>query len=170
MIEKFKNAAKNIEDKIIDFVFQVSNRPMSFKELLKANKLYDDKMRIEGNMPGFRILLTRVYLVFVLIWHIIILPLFLILHTPVAKLDCHVSILLAILFTLIFFASFTIFKEWLYQKIALKQIKRDWEHHFPLFSYEKNHKIVTEIFSEALEKEIPQNKMRLFIFDNLSSR
>ncbi len=165
-----KKIYQKIQKKIVDYVFEVSNRPMSFMELLKINKLYDDKMKVEGNLPGFRLVLWRVYLVFIILWHLIIIPVLIIFHTLLAKLDCHFSILAAIVFTLLFFGTFTIFKEWLYEQITMRLLKKEWKHHFEFFDYEKYHRIVTHIYSEALEKGIPKSELRLFIFNNLSSK
>ncbi len=164
-----KDLIKKIQDKIVDYVFEISDRPMSFMELLKTNKLYDDKMPLEGNIAGFKMNKKKAYLIFFILWNLVILPIVAIFHSIIAKLDCHVSIVLAIVFTLLFFASFSIFKEWLYEEVTLKQIKKNWSHHFPIFTYEKNHKLITQIYTEALEKEIPQHELRVFIFDKLSS-
>ncbi len=164
-----KQLIEKIGDKIVDYVFDISDRPMSFIELLKTNKLYDDKMHLEGNIAGFKINKFKAYLVFFILWNLIILPVVGIFHSLIAKLDCHISIILAIIFTLLFFASFSIFKEWLYEQATLKQLKNNWPHHFPIFSYEKNHKLITQIYTEAIEKEIPQHELRVFIFDKLST-
>ena len=161
---------RKIQNKIIDYVFEVSKRPLSFIELLKINKIYDDKMKIEGNIPGLRLILWRVYLVFIILWNLVILPIVAITHALLAKLDCHLSILAAIVFTLLFFGTFTIFKEWLFEQVTLKLLKKEWRHHFEFFDYEKYHKTVANIYSEALEKGIAKSELRLFIFNNLSSK
>ncbi|NPA82694.1 MAG: hypothetical protein GXO31_08790 [Epsilonproteobacteria bacterium] len=161
---------RKIEDKILNFVFDQNDRPLSFVELLKANKIYDDHMPPQGQIPGIRLNLIKTFVIFVLLWHIVIIPIIAATHGILKDVDCHISILLAILFTLLFFGTFAIFKEWLYEKMLLKKIKENWENHFPLLSYENNHLAVTEIYTQALEKEIPANRLRSFIFDNLAKR
>ncbi len=165
-----KKLFKKLEDKIINISFDQNTRPLSFIELLKANKIYDDHMPPQGQIPGIRLNTTKAFIIFIILWHLIIIPILTIFHGILTKVDCHLSIILAVLFTLLFFGTFSIFKEWLYEKMLLKKIKDNWEHHFPLFDYEKNHHLVTQIYTQALEKGIPKNKMRVFIFDNLSNR
>ncbi len=168
MRKYFLDIYKKIENLIINLSFDKSDRPLSFMELLKANKIYDDKMSPQGQIPGIRLNLIKSSIIFVLLWHIIIIPVLILSHGILKDVDCHISIILAVLFTLLFFGTYSIFKEWLYEKMLLKKIKENWEHHFPLFTYEKNHEKITQLYTQALEKGIAKNKMRLFIFDNLS--
>ncbi len=168
MKEFFLKLYKKAENFIINVAFDKSDRPLSFMELLKANKIYDDKMSPQGQIPGIRLNLTKSFIIFVLLWHIVIIPVLILSHGILKDVDCHISIILAVLFTLLFFGTYFVFKEWLYEKMLLKKIKENWEHHFPLFGYEKNHETVSRLYTEALEKGIAKNKMRLFIFDNLS--
>ena len=154
-------------EKIIPYVFTLSDDPMLFRDLLKTNKMYLEGLKLEGKIPGFRLSIGRSYLVFIAIWHLILLPASALFHTVLAKIDCHLLILMAILFTGMFFATYAIFKEYLIDTVALKIIKNAWENHFPHFDYDLHAKEVAKIYSEALDKEIPHKNMQLYILDRL---
>jgi len=155
------------DDKIIPYVFTLSDGPMLFRDLLKTNKMYQEGLKLEGKIPGFRLSIGRSYLVFIALWHLILLPASALFHTVLAKIDCHLLILMAILFTGMFFATYAIFKEYLIDTVALRIIRTAWENHFPHFDYNLHAKEVAKIYSEALEKEIPHKNMQLYILDRL---
>ncbi|MDD2838221.1 MAG: hypothetical protein AB7U44_03490 [Sulfuricurvum sp.] len=155
------------EEKIIPYTFTLNDEPMLFRDMLKTNKMYQDGLKLEGNIPGFRMSIGRSYLVFIGLWHIIILPVSIAFHPLLAKIDCHLLILMAILFTGMFFATYAMFKEYLIDKVALRIIQNAWENHFPHFDYTLHAKEVAKIYSEALEKEVPHKNMQLYILDRL---
>lgn len=155
------------EEKIISYVFTLSDAPMLFRDLLKTNKMYQDGLKLEGNIPGFRMSTGRSYLVFIALWHLIILPAAIIFHSLLAKIDCHLLILMAVLFTGMFFATYSMFREYLIDLVAVKIIKHAWGNHFPHFDYDLHAKEVSKIYGEALEKEIPHKNLQLYILDRL---
>lgn len=155
------------DEKIIPYVFTLSDGPMLFRDLLKTNKMYQDGLKLEGKIPGFRLSTGRSYIVFIALWHLIILPASIILHSMLAKIDCHLLIIMAVLFTGMFFATYALFKEYLIDAVAVKILKNAWENHFPHFDYDLHAKEVAKIYSEALEKEIPHKNMQLYILDQL---
>lgn len=152
---------------IIPYVFSLSDGPMLFRDLLKTNKMYQEGLKLEGKIPGFRLSIGRSYIVFIALWHLILLPASAIFHTALAKIDCHLLILMAVLFTGMFFATYAIFKEFLIDTVALRIIKSGWENHFPHFDYDLHAKEVAKIYSEALEKEVPHKNLQLYILDRL---
>lgn len=158
---------KFTDEKIIPYVFTLSDEPMLLRDLLKTNKMYQDGLKLEGKIPGFRLSIGRSYLVFIALWHLILLPASALFHTVLAKIDCHLLILMAILFTGMFFATYAIFKEYLIDTVALRIIKNGWENHFPHFDYDVHTKEVAKIYSEALEKEVPHKNLQLYILDKL---
>ncbi len=157
-----------IDRKIIPYVFKISPNPLRFKELLSANKVYHDGMNIENNMHGFKLRLGRTYLVFFLLWFMILMPVTVALHSVLAKIDCHAMILMTVLLTGAFFISFSMFKEFLIDRVALMMIKKSWGRHFRLFDFEEQAKSVADYYGEAVEKEIPIGELQRFIFDKLS--
>ena len=163
-----KTPSRNFTDEtIIPYVFTLGDGPMLFRDLLKTNKMYQEGLTLEGKIPGFRMSTGRSYLVFIALWHLILLPSSAIFHTVLAKIDCHLLILMAILFTGMFFATYAIFKEYLIDTVALRIIRNGWENHFPHFDYDLHAKEVAKIYSEALEKEVPHKNMQLYILDKL---
>jgi hypothetical protein len=163
-----KTASRKFTDeKIIPYAFSLSEEPMLFRDLLKTNKMYQDGLKLEGKIPGFRLSIGRSYLVFIALWHLILLPASALFHTVLAKIDCHLLILMAVLFTGMFFATYAIFKEYLIDTVALKIIKNGWENHFPHFDYALHAKEVAKIYSEAMEKEVPHKNLQLYILDKL---
>lgn len=155
------------DEKIIPYVFTLSDGPMIFRDLLKTNKMYQEGLKLEGNIPGFRLSIGRSYLVFIGLWHLLILPVSIAFHPLLAKIDCHLLIIMAILFTGMFFATYAMFKEFLIDTVALRIIKNAWVNHFPHFDYDLHAKEVAKIYAEALDKEVPHKNMQLYILDKL---
>lgn len=157
-----------IDNIILPFTFRVSEEPMLYRELLLANKLFDDGMKLEGKIPGMRIRVGRAVLVFAILFHLfIILPGIIIFHTPLAKMDCHVAIVASVLFTGFFFSIYFVFKELLIDRMAKNRIKKAWHNHFPHFDYDLHHKEVTAIYSKAIEDEVPNKELQMYILNKL---
>jgi hypothetical protein len=159
---------KIVDEKIIPYVFKISKHPMMFRELLNANKQYVDGIKLEDAIPGFKVRLGRLYLVFIIIWHMVMLPLVYVGHFFLAKLDCHLSIIFTALATISLFAAYFLFKEWLIDRVALKLIKEAWHNHFIHFDFEKHHQEVAKIYKIALEESIPNSELEYYILSNLS--
>jgi hypothetical protein len=158
---------QNIKDKILNYVFNISAQPVLFHELMLANKQFNDGMHLKGINLGFRLRLGRTYLVFLLIAHIFIIPFAFVVHIVFAGADCHLSIIMAVLFTAILFAFMGMFKEWLYDEISLKRIQDAWALHFPHFEYKTNKDIVGKIYNESIAQDIPKKDLERFILDRL---
>jgi hypothetical protein len=156
-----------MDEKIIPYIFTLSDSPMLFRDLLSTNKMYQEGLKLEGNIPGFRFSVGKSYIVFIALWHIVMLPLAFLFHKALAKIDCHLLIIMAIIFTGMFFAMYAIFKEYLIDTVAHMILKRGWENHFPHFDYTLHAKDVAKIYSEALEKEIAHKEMSLYILEKL---
>ena len=143
-----------VQTKIVPFVFKISKQPMLFKELMHANKIYNDGMNLEYNMKGFRTRLGRIYFVYFALVLLISIPLSFLFHTQLAKIDCHALIISSIVFTILLFLSFTLFKSWLIEQVSAQLIITAWKNHFPHFDYAKNSQKVSTIYSQALEAGI----------------
>ncbi|MEA3373100.1 MAG: hypothetical protein U9Q62_05340 [Campylobacterota bacterium] len=157
-----------IDNKILPFTFKVSEQPMLYRELLLANKLFDDGMKLEGKIPGMRIRVGRAVLVFALLFHIfLVFPAMVLFHTPMANMDCHVAIIVSVLSTGFFFSIYFVFKEWLIDRMAKTRIKKAWKNHFLHFDYDTHHKEVTAIYSKAVEDEVPHKELQLHILNKL---
>jgi hypothetical protein len=156
-----------MHETIIPYVFTLSDSPMLLRELLHTNKMYQDGLKLEGNVPGFRMSVGKSYLVFIALWHAIIIIPAIFFHAKLEKLDCHLLMIMAIVFTGMFFATYAIFKEYLIDTVAMKIVKKGWENHFPHFDYDRHSKEVASIYADALDKEIPHKNMQLYILEKL---
>ncbi|OPX27157.1 MAG: hypothetical protein B1H07_02445 [Campylobacteraceae bacterium 4484_166] len=161
MIEKLKL-------NIINFVFKISSSPVLYYDLLLANKRFNDGMLTKNLEIGVRLIHKRAYVVFFLLLHIVVIPLAYFSHILFAKVDCHLSIIVAIVFTSFVFSFFGVFKEWLFDAVLEKRIKDSWPVHFAFFSYEKYRFKVEKYFDEALKRDIQKKDIQRFIENQLS--
>ncbi len=153
-------------DKIVDLVFTQPKYPMRFRELMEANRVVVDNLDIKM-IPGLRFCRLKLYAIYFILWNLVILPLALIFHNLLAKLDCHLSIILAIIFTLLFFGTYKIFEERVKEHAAKKLVKEAWKKYLPHFSYEKHAEEVAQIYKEAVDKEIPKHKIEQYVIEKL---
>jgi hypothetical protein len=158
----------NLRDTIVKYIYAISKQPVKLVELLEANQLFNEGMKLDGNKLGFRIKLLRAYLVFLLLAHIFIIPVLFATHTYIEKLNCHFAILLAIFLTAWLFGIFSFFKEWTRDGVAKIRIKQAWKLHFPYFPYDEFNQQINTIFEEAQKQEIHKQDLEAFILDKLS--
>ena len=157
-----------IKQLIISYVYIISNHPVKLYELLSANKSFTDGMHLDGKKLGFRLRIGRAYLVFILLANIVMIPVALVTHEIFKKVDCHISIILAIIVTGIIFASFGLFKDWLSDEVARVRIKRMWKLHFAYFDYEEYNKQINDIYLQSLEENISKQDIERYVLDKLS--
>jgi len=155
--------------KIIENIYNISKQPVKLNQLLQANQLFNDGMKLDGSKLGFRLRLGRAYTVFIVIAHIILTPFALLFHSLFLLLDCHASILLAVVFTALLFGIFSFFKDWTRDCVTKQRIKQMWTLHFPHFPYDEFSQEVSSIYTQALDEEIKQSDMERYILDKLSS-
>jgi len=155
---------------IIDYIYNISKQPVKLDKLLEANALFNEGMKLDGTKLGFRIKLGRAYVVFLLLAHIIIIPVAFVAHEIFKNVDCHASIILAIFFTALLFGIFNFFKEWTRDCVTRQRIKHMWSLHFPHFPFEEFSKDVAEIYEEALKEDVKHTDMEMYILDKLSEK
>ncbi|WP_456323694.1 hypothetical protein [Hydrogenimonas sp.] len=159
---------KLIDDKLLPFLFTHPRHPMRFNELMRANKLLVDNMPIEGQIPGLKLRLARAYLFMIVLWNIVLLPLALVFHKLLAKIGCHVAIVLAVVFTLLFFGILQIFKQWATEKMAEKMVREAWKIHFPYYDYDTYHVKVAKFYDDATERGVTGANLEMYIMNALS--
>lgn len=165
------NIDKFIDEKLLPFVFVTSKSPTLFHDLLDANRQLKDGMTPNGGALGYKIRLKNMYIAFLVLIHVVfVLPAVTVLHNLFTKMDCHLSIISAVIFTGLFFVSFSIFKEYLIEKISLKRVKEGWSLHFPLFDFETYASKVADIYNDALKKKVPRGELEYFVMSNLSKQ
>jgi hypothetical protein len=158
-----------LKEKIIFYIYNVSKQPIKLYTLLEANQLFNEGMKLDGTILGFRLRIGRAYLVFLLLVHIVIIPLALVTHALFIILDCHASIVIAIIFTAWLFGIFSFFKEWTRDTITKNRIKNAWEIHFPFFPYNEYNKEINIIYEKALKEDIQKKDLEGYIMDKLSN-
>lgn len=157
-----------IKEKVMDYVFITSNQPVLLKDLLISNDLYTEKMRVDASKLGFRLDIGKAYKAFTAIACIIIIPVALVAHILLAKIDSHASIIASIILTALIFVYFNIFRERLVDSMTIRRIRKAWQNHFPYFPYDEYHEKVAKLYEQAEKLEIPKKELEVYILDNLS--
>lgn len=159
---------KTIKNKILEYVYTISKQPILLKDLLVANRQHNDGMHVDPAKLGFRIRLIRAYQVYIGIVLGILVPISLLTHKPLAKIDPHISILGAMFITAVIFIGFNFFMDRMRDSVTKELIKRSWKLHFPFFSYEEYSKKIDKIFEQAMREEISKRDLEKYILENLS--
>ena len=159
---------KTIKNKLLEYVYTISKQPILLKDLLVANRQHNDGMHVDPAKLGFRIRLVRAYIVYIGIVLAIIVPISLLTHKPLAKIDPHISILGAMVITAVIFIGFNFFRDKMRDTMTKELIVRSWKLHFPFFSYEEYSSKIDEIFEKAMKDEISKRDLEKYILENLS--
>ena len=159
---------KTIKNKILEYVYTISKQPILLKDLLIANRQHSDGMHVDPAKLGFRIRLVRAYIVYIGLVLAVVVPISLLTHKPLAKIDAHISIIGAMIITAAIFIGFNFFRDRMRDSITKELIKRSWKLHFPYFSYEEYSEKIEEIFEKSIKDEISKRDLEKYIKDNLS--
>lgn len=154
---------------ILPSVFKVSSTSLRFKELLLANRVFVEGMNIENAINGFKIRLGRTNVLFFILWLLILTPVSIVFHTLLADMNGHLLIILTALLTGSYFITFSLFREYLIEKMAEQIIRKSWEIHLPLFSFDEYSLKVALFYGEAIEEEVSIGDLKRFIFDKLAA-
>ena len=159
---------KTFKNKLLEYVYTISKQPILLKDLLVANRQHNDGMHVDPAKLGFRIRLIRAYIVYIGIVLAIIVPISLLTHKPLAKIDPHISILGAMVITAVIFIGFNFFRDKMRDTMTKELIIRSWKLHFPFFTYEEYSEKIDEIFEKAMREEISKRDLEKYILENLS--
>ena len=159
---------KTIKDKVLEYIYTISKQPILLKDLLVANRQHNDGMHVDPAKLGFRIRLIRAYQVYIGIVLAILIPISLLTHKPLAKIDAHISILGAMAITAAIFIGFNFFRDRMRDAMTKELIIRSWKLHFPFFSYEEYSQKIDEIFERSIKDEISKRDLEKYILENLS--
>ena len=160
---------ERLKKNIISYIYNISKQPVKLNELLEANALFNEGMKLDGTRLGFRLRTGRAYLVFMILIHIIIIPMAFLAHELFAILDCHASIIVAMMFTAFLFGIFNYFKDWTRDSVTRERIKQMWILHFPHFPYGEFNVEVSNIYEKAKDDDIKNVDLERYILDNLSA-
>ena len=158
---------KTFKDKILDYIYILSKQPILLRDLLEANRQYNEGMHVDPAKLGFRLKLRNAYLVYIGIVLAVLIPLSAIFHKPLAGIDSHISIVGAMVITAVIFIGFNFFRAKMRDEISHIQIKKSWRLRFPYFSYEDYNRKVEDIYLQALKEEVTKKDLEKYILDNL---
>lgn len=154
-------------DKILNYCFNRSKQPVLLKDLLIANRQFNEKLQVDNVKLGYRLLIGRAYIVYVLLVSVFAVPLALLTHKAFAAMDMHVSLVVSVFFTAFIFICFNFFRIWLKDKMAQKVIRLAWILHFPYFPYDEYRYKVETFFESAMREEISRKDLEKYILDKL---
>ena len=160
---------KTFKNRVLEYVYIISKQPILLKDLLVANRQHNEGMHVDPAKLGFRIRLTRAYTLYVAIVLAILVPISLLTHKPLAKIDPHISIVGAMIITAAIFIGFNFFRDRLRDVVTKELIKRSWKLHFPFFSYEEYSKKIDEIFESSIKDEVTKRDLEKYILDKLTN-
>ncbi|AXX93894.1 MULTISPECIES: hypothetical protein [Arcobacter] len=160
---------KTIKSKILEYIYTVSKQPILLKDLLVANRQYNEGMHVDPAKLGFRLNLMRAYMVYIAIVLAILVPISLLTHKPLAKIDPHISILGAMIITAAIFIGFNFFRDKMRDIMTKELIKKSWKLHFPFFSYEDYSIKIDVIFDNSIKDEISKRDLEKYILDKLTT-
>ncbi|HHD0564067.1 TPA: hypothetical protein ACOS5A_001123, partial [Campylobacter jejuni] len=88
---------KKFKEFSLRFLFKVSEQPVLIRDLLEANALFNDGMLVDPSKLNFNFKILNSYIYFGVFCAVILLPLLLITHYFLTKLDFHISIVSAVM-------------------------------------------------------------------------
>ena len=160
---------KNILDKVLNYVYNTSKQPILLKDMLIASVQFSNGMEVDSSRLGFRLNLTRAYIVYIALVLAILVPISLLTHKPLAKIDPHISIIGAMIITALIFMGFNYFMDLLKNSMTKSTIKKAWSLHFPYFSYEEYNQNVNKFFENAMREEVSKRDLQKYILDRLTN-
>lgn len=160
---------KTIKNKILEYIYTVSKQPILLKDLLIANRQYNEGMHVDPIKLGFRLILMRAYVVYIGIVLAILVPISFLTHKALAKIDPHISILGAMIITAAIFMGFNFFRDKMRDIMTKELIKKSWKLHFPFFSYEEYSMKIDEIYEDSIKDEVSKRDLEKYILDKLTT-
>ena len=159
---------ETLKNRILEYVYTISKQPVLLKDLLVANRQHSEGMHVDPAKLGFRIRLIRAYIVYIGLVLAILIPISLLTHKPLAKIDAHISIIGAMIITAAIFMGFNFFRDRMRDSMTKELIKRSWRLRFPYFSYEDYSEKINEIFENSIKDEVSKRDLEKYILENLS--
>lgn len=148
-------------------LFQVSDCPVLFRDLLEANALFNEKMPVDMAKLHYKFKPFNTYALYTALCALVLGALLLFTHYGLTKIDVHYSFVSTVIITSLVFWGFDAFRTYAQKLITKALIKKAWAVHFPHFAYEKYSKIVAEIYKEATKKEIPRQALENYVLEQI---
>ena len=159
---------KSLKEKIISYVYKISNQPILFRDLLEANSHFNEHMHVDAGKLGFKMNIIKAYIVYLALSALVVMPLIGITHYFLKHMNFHISIIGSVLVTSAVFIGFNFFNVWIRRAITLKLIKKAWIVHFPFFAYEKYNQKVEEMYNESVKQEVQKKNLQQYIINKLT--
>lgn len=160
---------KSITKRVLNYIFTRSKQPVLLKDLLVATKQYNQGMEVDAGRLGFRLKLSRAYIVYIILVCLVLIPISLLTHTALAKIDSHISIVGGMVITALIFMGFNFFKDKVVELMTKEVITRAWSLHFPYFAFEEYSKKFVKIFDQAMKEEVSKRDLQKYILEKISS-
>ena len=90
---------RKFEEFSLNFLFRVLEQPVLVRDLLEANALFNDGMLVDPSKLNFNFKILNSYIYFGVFCAAVLLPLLLITHYFLTRLDFHISVLSAVIVT-----------------------------------------------------------------------
>lgn len=159
---------KKLLSKVLDYIYTTSKQPILLKDMLVASVQFSNGMEVDSSRLGFRLRLTRAYIVYIALVLAVVIPISLLTHKPLAKIDSHISIVGGMIITALIFMGFNYFMDLLKNSMTKETIKKAWSLHFPFFAYEEYSKHVNQFFENAMKEEVSKRDLQKYILDRLA--
>jgi len=159
---------KKLLSKVLDYVYTTSKQPILLKDMLVASVQFSNGMEVDSSRLGFRLRLTRAYIVYIALVLAVVIPISLLTHKLLANIDSHISIVGGMIITASIFMGFNYFMDLLKNTMTKETIKKAWSLHFPFFAYEEYSKDVNQFFENAMKEEISKRDLQKYILDRLA--
>ena len=159
---------KKLLSKVLDYVYTTSKQPILLKDMLIASVQFSNGMEVDSSRLGFRLRLTRAYIVYISLVLAVVIPISLLTHKLLANIDSHISIVGGMIITASIFMGFNYFMDLLKNTMTKETIKKAWSLHFPFFAYEEYSKHVNQFFENAMKEEISKRDLQKYILDRLA--
>lgn|SRR5574344_1121184 len=160
---------KSITKRVLNYIFTRSKQPVLLKDLLVATKQYNQGMEVDAGRLGFRLKLSRAYIVYIILVCLVLIPISLLTHTALAKIDSHISIVGGMVITALIFMGFNFFRDKVVELMTKEVITRAWSLHFPYFAFEEYSKKFVKIFDQAMKEEVSKRDLQKYILEKISS-
>ncbi|TKX32316.1 hypothetical protein [Campylobacter aviculae] len=158
---------KKFKEFSLNFLFKISDQPVLLRDLLEANALFNDGMLVDPSKLNFNFRIFNCYMYFSILCVFILLPLLLVTHYFLTRLDFHISIVSAVAVTACVFIGYDIFKIYIRKIVSKKLIEKAWNLHFPYFAYEKYSFIASDLYKEALKDDNLKKNLEKYVLEKI---
>jgi len=153
---------------ILNFIFNLSNSYIKLDSLLMANKALQEHLEQHLGSLGIGFRSIRFFVLFFVVFHILLTPIVYTYHDLLKHQDCHIAILLAVIYMALFVVLHATCKQYAYSLAISYQIKHFWSIHFEYFNYDDYAKQINDIYNDSIKEHIAKDKLERYVFDRIA--